>query len=224
MCREDSLTVVGNGEPERLVDFIRSLSGFKVYTQIDGNYGHVGAILADAVLQSNNNYERNVRHRIARIREEYAHETNLEDLKRLLQQVTAQEFLKWNGTRKPRTFCDLVDLFKREGVNTEKDLQEWLQQEGSSAKLRAIRFIGPKTVDYFKILVGLPNAAMDRHLFAFLERAGIEVGHNYERGQEIIHSAADLMELNRAHLDHSIWRYMSSGAKAVPNCPARRVR
>lgn len=214
------MAVMGSREPERLVGYIRSLSGFEKYTQVDGNYGHVGAILADAILQSNNNYERNVRRRVARIREVYKHETSLEDLKRLLQRVTAQEFLKWNGTRKPKTFCDLVDLFEREGVNTEKDLREWLEREGSSAKLREIRFIGLKTVDYFRILVGLPYAAMDRHLFAFLKRAGIEVGHNYERGQEIIHRAADLMELNRAYLDHSIWRYMSSGAEAVPNCLA----
>jgi hypothetical protein len=126
--------------------------------------------------------------------------------------------LEWNGTRKPKAFCDLVELLERERVNTENDLREWLQREGRSAKLREVRFIGPKTVDYLKILVGLPNAAMDRHLLGFIERAGMGKV-SYARVQEIIHTAADLMKLNRAHLDHSIWRYMSSGMKAVPNCP-----
>jgi hypothetical protein len=200
------------------VRYIESLSDFKKYTQIDGNYGHVGAILADAVLQSNNKYERTVRPRIARIREEYARQTSLDNLKLVLKRVTAQEFLKWNGTRKPKTFCDLIVLLERERVNTEIDLRNWLDRDGSSAKLRKIRFIGPKTVDYLKILVGLPYAAMDRHLFGFIERVGIEVGHNYDRAQNIIHRAADIMELNRAHLDHSIWRYMSSGVQAVPDC------
>ena len=79
---EDALAVMRSREPERLVDYIRSLSRFEIYTQIDGNYGHVGAILADAILQSNNDYERNVRSRIARVREMYARETSLEDLKR----------------------------------------------------------------------------------------------------------------------------------------------
>lgn len=208
------MTVVSSGEPERLVDFIRSLPGFKLYTQIDGNYGHIGATLADAVLQANNNYERSVRHRIARIWQVNARETNLQDLERLLQRVSAQQFLDWNGTRKPTTFLDLVSLLGREGVNTEDDLRRWLQRDGSDAKLRNIRFIGPKTVDYLKILVGLPNAAMDFHAFEFLERAGIGK-LDYKRGREVILQAADLMKLNPAHLDHSIWRYMSGDKTAV---------
>ena len=99
---EDALAVMRSREPERLADYIRSLSRFEIYTQIDGNYGHVGAILADAILQSNNDYERNVRSRIARVREMYARETSLEDLKRLLQRKTDQNtsprgyFLKYS--------------------------------------------------------------------------------------------------------------------------------
>jgi hypothetical protein len=66
--------MMDSSKSEQVVNYIRSLlRGFVIYTQIDANYGHVGAILADAVLQSNNNYERNVRPRIARIRKLYAH-------------------------------------------------------------------------------------------------------------------------------------------------------
>jgi hypothetical protein len=59
------------GAPRRLANYIRLLPGFEIQAQIDGNYGHVGAALADAVPQSNNNYERNVRRRVARIRNDY---------------------------------------------------------------------------------------------------------------------------------------------------------
>jgi hypothetical protein len=216
---------VAMGEPEQLASYIRSLPDFVTHTEIDSNYCHVGATLADAVLQSNNNYERNVRHRVASIRKLYARETSLQDLKRLLQHVTVQEFLDWNGTRKPETFRDLVDLLEREGVNTEDDLRECLRREGSSDKLLNIRFIGQKTADYLKILVGLSNAAMDRHLFGFLERAGLGK-LSYGRGQEIVHQTANLMGMDRAHMDHSIWRYMSGGKKAVRDvepgeCPGR---
>jgi hypothetical protein len=214
--------MVRSSEAERLAEYIRSLPGFVMYTQIDGNYGHIGATLADAVLQSNNNYEKNVRQRIARIRQVYERETSLQDLKRLLQHVSPQDFLNWNGTRKPTTFCELVDSLEREGVNTEDDLLKWLTRDGSCAKLDEIRFVGRKTVDYICILVGLPKAAMNRHLFRFLERAGIEVNSDYERGQEIVHQTADLMGVDRAYLDHSIWRYMSGDKTAVrdgrPGC------
>jgi hypothetical protein len=229
LAKENGLVVANNTEPERLAGYIRSLPEFKLYTEIDGCYGHLGATLADAVLQSNNNYKRSVRHRIARILRVYPHEVSLHDLERLLQRVTPQEFLDWNGTRKPTTFLDLVGLLRQESVNTEDALRGWLQRDGSAAKLRSIRFIGPKTVDYLKILVGLPNAAMDRHMFEFLQRAGLGK-LNYARGKDAIHRAADLMKLNRAHLDHSIWRYMSgdrgksgAGGTAAPGCAKTRT-
>ena len=69
-----------------------------------------------------------------------------------------------------------------------------------------------KTADYLKILVGLDEEAVDRHLLAFLERAGL--GRlNYERSKEVVHRTADLMGWERAHLDHSIWRYMTGGKR-----------
>lgn len=207
--------VEDGGEARQLVNYIDSLSGFTRYTEIDGNYGHVGAILADAVLQSRNDYEKNVRPRITRIRTQYKEATSLQDLKRLLLQVTVEQFLGWNSPRKSKAFRDLIQLFDREKVNTEDDMRQWIEREGSSAKLHEIHFIGPKTVAYLKILVGLPYAAMDMHLFNFLKLAGLDVGQNHDRGQTIVHDAADMMNMNRAHLDHSIWRYMRDAGAAV---------
>lgn len=204
--------VEGSSEPEKLANYIRSLAGFERYTP-GGKYGHIGATLANAVLQSNNNYQRNVRPRVERIREEYARATSLQDIKRLLDKITAQEFLHWNGTRKPKTFNDLIELLSQEGVNTEDDLRQWLQRDDSKAKLLKIPFVGQKTVDYLKNLVGLDEEAIDRHLLRFLERAGLGK-LNYERGKEVVHRTADLMGWRRADLDHSIWRYMSGGKKS----------
>jgi hypothetical protein len=219
------MAVGNNGQAEQLARYIRSLPGFERYTP-GGHYGHVGATLANAVLQSNNNYERNVRPRIARIRKEYASDTNLQDLNRLLGKITTQEFLGWNGTRKPQTFKDLVKLLGRKGVNTEDDLRRWLQRSDSEAKLRSIPFVGQKTVDYLKILVGLDEEAIDRHLLGFLKCAGLGK-LNYQRGKDIIHRAADLLGWKRAELDHSIWRYMSgdkrSGRGADSHAPVDGV-
>jgi hypothetical protein len=81
-----TLPIVEAWEVERVADYIRSLPKFEVYTNIDGCYGHLGATLADAILQSNNDCSRNVHARVARIRKVYGRETTLQDLKRLLQQ------------------------------------------------------------------------------------------------------------------------------------------
>lgn len=202
---------IGSTPSQRLVDYIQSLPDFEMVTTIDGNYGHVGATLADAVLQANNNYERNVRHRIARIRSIYAGHVRLSDLQGLLSRISIQEFLDWQGTRKPQTFRDLMDLLGDEGVDTEDEIRTWLQTPGARAKLLAIRFVGEKTADYLGILVGLPKVAMDRHLDGFLAEAGIGK-QTYALNQDVIYQAADTLKVERAHLDHSIWRYMSSRA------------
>jgi len=38
-------------DAEKLAQYVRSLPGFSFYKTIDGNYNHIGATVADAVLQ-----------------------------------------------------------------------------------------------------------------------------------------------------------------------------
>jgi hypothetical protein len=210
------MAIVSKNAPAKLSDYIRSLPDFVMYAENGESYDHIGATLADAVLQANSNYELTVRKRIANIRKEYPDQTSLRALRQLLKKITVQDFLQWKGKRKPETFLHLVDLLESVGVNTESDLREWLQRDDSSVKLRNIPSVGPKTVDYLKILVGLPGAAIDRHLLNFIDRAGLGK-LNYERAKELIHQTADLMEMNRENLDHSIWRYMSGDETPVVN-------
>jgi endonuclease III len=200
-----------HGEPERLANFISSLSDLAIEPQRDGRYGHVGATLADAVLQANNNYDRNVRPRINRILVRYSSCTTLGELKELLRTTPPHKFLQWDGERRAEPFMALVELLDREDVDTEDDLRRWLERDGSKAKLLNVPFVGPKTADYLKILVGLPTAAIDVHLFNFIKLAGLE-RRNYERALKLIHDTADLMHVDRSTLDYSIWRYMSSRA------------
>lgn len=70
-----------------------------------------------------------------------------------------------------------------------------------------------KTANYFKIMVGISESAPDRHLFNFLNKAGVGVNDNFDDAQQIINRAADLMGVNRDHLDHSIWKYESDKNK-----------
>jgi thermostable 8-oxoguanine DNA glycosylase len=107
----------------------------------------------------------------------------------------------------------VVALFLAEGIETQNDLKQWLLTASNLHKLRAIKGIGPKTIDYFKILVGISTSAIDRHLHAFLGLAGL-AGCNYVQAQSIINAAADLLGQSKAYFDHSIWQYMSQSAAA----------
>jgi hypothetical protein len=78
----------------------------------------------------------------------------------LLRLIPAEEILNckdsdnskcWQGHRVER-FCTVLRLLSDEGIESEADLREWLAEGANLPKLRAIHGLGPKTVDYLKIL------------------------------------------------------------------------
>ena len=108
----------------------------------------------------------------------------------------------------------IVDLFSSENVETEDDLRDWLMDTRNLLKLKMIHDIGPKTIDYFKILTGIQTCAIDRRLLDFLKQADIEVS-DYDEAKEIINLSADMMAVPRAYLDQSIWEYAGKGRPQV---------
>ncbi|WP_156914406.1 hypothetical protein [Cupriavidus sp. amp6] len=178
---------------------------------MDCNYNHIGATVADAVLQANNNYKRNVKPRVNRILAEYPEVRTTSAVLALLAVTDAMGFLDWHGRNRADRFLHVLRLFAAENVETEADLRDWLSVAVNLQNLRSINGIGPKTVDYFKILVGASTSAIDRHLRNFLRLAGLTSG-NYEADQAVINAAADILGIDRAHFDHSIWQYMSKRA------------
>jgi hypothetical protein len=210
----------------RLVEYIHSLPDF-VYHEVGDSYGHIGATIADAVLQPRRDYDTFVAPRTKRILTKWPHERTVTPMLQLLRSVPASEFLKcedtensssWLGHRVER-FCTILQLLNREGIESEADLEAWLTIDTNLPKLHAINGVGPKTVDYLKILVGVQGAgaAIDSRLREFLNMAGIVTApSDYDTPREIINRAADLLSVERSVLDHSIWRYM--GREDIAPC------
>lgn len=197
--------------PERLAQYVRSLPDFVIYKTIDGNYDHIGATVADAVLQANMRYATHVKPRVNRILETYPEARTTTAVLALVEKLGATVFLSWRGADRAERFSRLLGLFAAEDVETDAELQVWLASEVNLAKLRTIRGIGPKTVDCFKILVGVSTSAIDRHLLNFLGQAGLSpVG--YSEAQVVVNEAADILSVDRAYFDHSIWQFMSRRA------------
>jgi hypothetical protein len=211
-------------DSEKLAEYVRSLPGFFIYTTIDGNYNHIGATVADAVLQANNRYATNVKPRVNRILATYPEAQTTTSVLRLLEEIGAKEFLSWRGEDRAERFCRVLGLFASENIESEADLRAWLLQNANLLKLRSIKGIGPKTADYFKILVGVSTSAIDRHLLNFLGLAGL-APCGYNEAQEVINAAADILSVDRACFDHSIWQFMSRRAaqSGVSECDGYRT-
>jgi hypothetical protein len=166
-----------------------------------------GATIANAILQANRDYKLAVKPRVNRILRTYPDAQTTNSLLELLEYITIGEFLDYQSAIRAQGFKEVADLLLEEGVETTSDLRHWLTYPESVAKLRAINGIGPKTVDYLKILAGIPAIAIDRRLLKFLSMAGVN-SLNYGNAQDIIGLACDILGYDRAHFDHSIWQYM----------------
>lgn len=128
---------------------------------------------------------------------------------KLIDEVNINNLINWKDNEKPARILGVVDFFIKEKIETEEQLKQWLLQPKNIARLKQRRGIGDKTANYFKIMVGISESAPDRHLFNFLNKAGVGVNDNFDDAQQIINRTADLMDVNRDHLDHSIWKYES---------------
>lgn len=199
-----------------LVSYIKSLKDFEINTQIDGNYQHIGATLTDTVLQAGLKYETVVKPKVMRIlKNEQA--ATVKGLLKMTKNSTDElkNVILWKDERKPNLIISLAKFFDSEGINTEAELKNWLSKEENPQKLRSIKGIGPKTIDYIQILVGIKSCAVDRHMFNFLDMAKVPLGtgnyeSQYKEAKQIVEKSAELMKIDSSVFDYSIWSYMAN--------------
>lgn len=166
---------------------------------------HIGAVLADCILQAGLNYRTVVWPRVQRIQINYPMTTTLSKVKEIVDDGRAPEFLAWNHPVKVSRFSELVDVLSAYGVEDVSDLKEWLNLRDSRDRMLRINGVGPKTFDYMCCLVGIDRIAVDRHIRSFALDAGVGVG-GYEELQVVVSFAADLLGLPRRDFDAWIWQ------------------
>jgi hypothetical protein len=205
-------------EPEQIAEYVRSLPDFPKETTME-RWRHMGAMLTDAVLQAGIGYEAVVLPRAKQIWAGYPEAATTSAFARLIKERGAGLLLDWKGKKKLATLEELVKLLLENGVETEDELRSWLEQPANVERLKQIKGLKDKTADYLQILVGMHTVAVDRHLFHFLEDAGVPK-KTYNEAHQVIREAAVLLGVESSALDANIWRYMSTDATRVKTCVA----
>ena len=127
------------------------------------SYSHLGAVLADSILQAGVNYNFVVRPRVERILKLYPNASCGDGLFFIIDSGTSSEFLCWSHNEKVVRFEKVVSLLRTGGITSADELANRLKQNGFRDELHALRGIGPKTIDYMSCLVGIDCVAVDRH-------------------------------------------------------------
>jgi hypothetical protein len=207
-----------------LANHVRRIDDFELAEDLGVPYHHMGATITDAVLQAGLRYETVVWPRVQHVMEAFPEAATTSGFLSALKVRGGEEIVHWTHPEKLGRMIAVAELFASEGIETEIELRVWLCGNGTGgadehacranvAKLAAVHGMGPKTIDYFKILCGEDDtAAVDVHLLRFLGQAGV-VAHDYEQARRVITGAASLLGVSAARLDHSIWLYMSKAGR-----------
>ena len=204
-------------EAGRTARFVETLNDFEKVEDLALPYHHMGATITDAALQAGLRYETVVWPRVQHVMT-IPEAATTSGFLAVLRERGGEEVVHWTHPEKLGRMIAVAELFVSESVETEVDLHFWLCEDGDEcrahvARLAAVHGIGPKTIDYFKILCGEQDtAAIDMHLTRFLEQAGVRVT-SYEQAREVIAGAAEELGVSAAQLDHSIWTYMSKAGR-----------
>lgn len=171
-------------------------------------YSHLGAVLADSILQAGLSYMSVVRPRVVRILSEFPKAATMEHLVTIIDSGGAGSFLDWQHPTKIERFERLVRFAHMADIKNVTILRRKLEDESFCESLQRIHGIGPKTVDYMACLVGIESVAVDRHIRSYAQRVGLEM-MDYNFLKRVFCFAADFLEISRRDFDSWVWRQES---------------
>jgi hypothetical protein len=173
---------------------------------------HLGAVVADSVLQAGLNYATVVRPRVLLILLSHPHRDTISSLLALIEERGTASFLNWNHHEKISRFESLVTALNEWNIEDASDLRTHLASDVFRDALQSINGIGPKTVDYMSCLVGINSIAVDRHVRNFANQVGV-ANSDYRFLQRSFCCAADLLAIPRREFDAWLWKRASIRAQ-----------
>lgn len=193
---------------QALIDHISTLEDFR-FLDPELPYHHMGATLTDAILQAGLRYDSVVLPRVNHVGKIKRARTTTGFLS-VLEERGAATILSWKHPEKPDRLVSLARYLASNGIETEEDLRAWLQDRQDIEELRKLRGIGPKTVDYLRVLSGIAESAVDRQVRRLVKVSGLDVDSmNNDEIKAVLGTAARRLRRPVSVLDYSIWSYMT---------------
>jgi hypothetical protein len=180
-------------------------------------YYHMGATIIDSILQAGLNYQYVVYPRVHKLLQDFPYYIKTCDFIILMETFSLIKLINWQNEKKPLLIEKIAWFFFEQKIEDEDTLADWLNSDENIKLLSKFKGIGFKTIDYLKMLSGNQAIAVDRHLFKFLNDAGIMV-QTYQEANQIYSKTAEILELSKYELDRKIWLYMSkSNVNILPS-------
>lgn len=196
----------------RLLEFLDA-NGIDGGQETIRGWDHVGAVIVDAVLQRQRKYEAVVRPRVIKLKNAWPDASTTTGMRRRIETGTLGDTIAWRGSSRLEQISELTTVFERAGIETVDDLRERLthpeSRDALRAQLRTVKYVGPKTVDYLDILVGLPSGvAIDSRIRKVTSAAGI-ADDSYAHLAALVREVASEKGWRAGDLDAALWAHGS---------------
>lgn len=197
-------------EARKLADYIQDLN-LPSEEEIKGQtaYTHIGALYTNIVLQAGLNYRTVVQPRVMHVLKSYPEASTVNDFLGVIKKNGIENVINWRHHDKIDRMHNLLQYSTKMSINTCNDLTLFLGQESNHAGFLSIKGIGNKTLDYTLKLLNFDTIAVDRHIYSFIELAGLPVV-DYRTTKKVVEFAADILDVSRSAMDYRIWLYMSN--------------
>lgn len=173
-------------------------------------WDHMGAIIADAVLQQRNRYEPTVRSRVESIISDWPDAKTTSGLQKRIAAGGLAEVIRWTGEDRLHEVEEIADVLSELGIETHDELSAALSSDPRRTEVRAalgkVKHVGPKTLDYFDILVGYSGTAIDDRIRCVADYAGIH-DLSYDHLHTVIEEAAESHDWDLRNLDYALWQW-----------------
>lgn len=197
----------------KLIDFIENEINLELIPSNVCPYDkHIGALFTDIILQAGLNYKHIVSPRVNNVYNNYPEAYTVKKFVSVIEVDGLENIIQWKHEIKLKRVSDLINFCLNNEIDTAQELKAFLIQEDNKKAFLTINGIGSKTYDYLLKLMNVDTIAVDRHIYSFLSKAGIET-KDYYFSKTIVEYAADIMNVSRRSIDYSIWTYMAYSEK-----------
>jgi len=197
-------------EARQLADYIQELNlAFEQKTKQQNSYTHIGGLYTNVVLQAGLNYRTVVQPRVMRVLREYPDADTVNGFLDAIKRDGIENVINWKHSDKINRMHKLLEFSTNRSINTCQDLAQFLSNESNHEEFLSIKGIGNKTLDYTLKLLDFDTIAVDRHIYSFIELAGLSIV-DYRTTKKVVEFAADILDVSRSAMDYRIWLYMSN--------------
>lgn len=193
----------------KLVDYLDSL-GLDGASQVSRGWDHIGAVVVDAALQRRQKYEGTVKPRVMQLIETWPDAHTVSGFRRRMDSGELSNVIRWKSRARLTQIVDITSVLECQSIETVNEFRDRLVDPSLRstlrAALRAVRNVGPKTLDYFDILAGIPTGvAIDSRIRAATSAAGIK-NTSYTYLAAVIREAAKTQGWRAGDLDAALWK------------------